>query len=54
MGLLLSEIVLAYRMASLNKFNDIDSSIVYEVNKTVFCFYKTYFKPKTHKTITSN
>ena len=29
------------------------SSIVSEVNKTVF-FYKTYFKPKIHKTITSN
>ena len=30
------------------------SSIVCEVNKTVFFFYKTYFKPKIHKTITSN
>ena len=30
------------------------SSIIGEVNKTVFFFYKTYFKPKTHKTITSN
>ena len=39
MGLLLPEIVLAYRMASLNKFNDIDRSIVYEVNKTVFFFF---------------
>ena len=29
------------------------SSIVCEVNKTVF-FYKTYFKTKIHKTITSN
>ena len=30
------------------------SSIIGEVNKTVFFFYKTYFKPKTHKTITCN
>ena len=30
------------------------NSIIGEVNKTVFFFYKTYFKPKTHKTITSN
>ena len=32
------------------------SSIVGEVNKTVFFFffYKTYFKPKIHKTIASN
>ena len=30
------------------------SSIMGEVNKTVFFIYKTYFKPKTHKTITSN
>ena len=30
------------------------SSIVCEVNKTVFFFYKIYFKPKIHKTITSN
>ena len=29
------------------------SSIVSEVNKTVF-FYKTYVKPKIHKTIASN
>ena len=31
-----------------------NSSIVCKVNKTVFFFYKTYFKPKIHKTITSN
>ena len=31
----------------------VNNSIVCEVNKTVF-FYKTYFKPKIHKTITSN
>ena len=30
------------------------SSVVGEVNKTVFFFYKTYFKPKIHKTIASN
>ena len=30
------------------------SSIVSEVNKTVFFFYKIYFKPKIHKTIASN
>ena len=30
------------------------SSIVSEVNKTVFFFYKTYFKTKIHKTIASN
>ena len=30
------------------------SSIVSEVNKTVFFFYKTYFKPKIHKTIAPN
>ena len=30
------------------------SSVVSEVNKTVFFFYKTYFKPKIHKTIASN
>ena len=31
------------------------SSIIGEVNKTAFFFFqKTYFKPKTHKTITSN
>ena len=30
------------------------SSIVGEVNKTVFFFYKTDFKPKIHKTIASN
>ena len=30
------------------------SSIVCEVKETVFFFYKTYFKPKIHKTITSN
>ena len=29
------------------------SSIVSEVNKTVLIFYKTYFKPKIHKTIAS-
>ena len=30
------------------------SSIVGEVNKPVFFFYKTYFKPKIHKTIALN
>ena len=30
------------------------SSIISEVNEPVFFFHKTYFKPKTHKTITSN
>ena len=30
------------------------SSIVSEVNKTVCFFYKTYVKPKIHKTIASN
>ena len=30
------------------------SSIIGEVNKTAFFFHKTYFKPKTYKTITSN
>ena len=30
------------------------SCIIGEVNKTVFFFYKTCFKPKTHKTIASN
>ena len=30
------------------------SSIISEVNKTVFFFYKTYFKPKIHKIIASN
>ena len=30
------------------------SSIIGEVNKTTFFFHKTYFKSKTHKTITSN
>ena len=30
------------------------SSIVSEVNKTVFFLKKVYFKPKIHKTITSN
>ena len=30
------------------------SSIVSEVNKTVFFFYKTYFEPKIHKTIACN
>ena len=36
-----------------NKSKQYYSSIVCEVIGTVF-FYKTYFKPKTHKTITSN
>ena len=31
-----------------------NSSIVCEVIATVFFFLKTYFKPKIHKTITSN
>ena len=30
------------------------SSIIGELNKPVFFFRKTYFKPKTRKTITSN
>ena len=30
------------------------SSIIDEVNKTTFFFHKTYFKCKTHKTITYN
>ena len=30
------------------------SSIVCEVIGTVFFLYKTYFKPKIHKTVTSN
>ena len=30
------------------------SSIVSEVNKTVFFFYTTYFKPKIRKTKASN
>ena len=29
------------------------SSIISEVNKKVFFFHKTYFRPKTHKTIAS-
>ena len=33
---------------------DSNSRIVCEVNKTVFFLYKTYLKPKIHKTITSN
>ena len=32
----------------------VNNSIVCEVNERVFFFYKTYFKPKIHKTITSN
>ena len=35
-------------------FFELNSSIVCEVNRTVFFFYKTYFKPKIHKTITTN
>ena len=34
--------------------NDNISSIVCEVIETVVFFSKTYFKPKIHKTITSN
>ena len=34
--------------------NDNISSIVCEVIRTVVIFYKTYFKPKIQKTITSN
>ena len=29
------------------------STIIGEVNQTTFFLHKTYFKPKTHKTITS-
>ena len=29
-------------------------STIGEVNKPVFFFHKTYFKPKTHKATTSN
>ena len=37
-----------------SKFISVLSSIVCEINRTVFFFYNTYFKPKIHKTITSN
>ena len=45
-----SGIEVALKLGNIEKL----SSIVSEVNKTVFFFYKTYFKPKIHKTITSN
>ena len=38
----------------IKKINNYSSSILCEVNETVFLFYKTYLKPKIHKTITSN
>ena len=45
-----SGIEVALKLGNIEKL----SSIVSEVNKTVFFFYKTYFKPKIHKTIASN
>ena len=45
-----SGIEFALKLGNIEKL----SSIVSEVNKTVFFLKKVYFKPKIHKTITSN